>query len=431
MNKYLPVLISFLFSLSISEIFAQADASVETFESPATPTFCPGQMPITINIYNNDLVDITEVVLDWTINSVPQLPVSWTGLLAAGLSLPVVLEPAFDFINGTPYDIQVTIQSVNAMADPNSSNDTRLETFVTNTVYTPLFYWNSCALECLNFSDYISIQWYKDGSPDPNAPDSGFYTPSQPGTYTMVGLTADSCEAVADTSYFITPTTYDITALGLTTFCEGDSVALAFSASEQVLFTWNTGSSLDTIYAAIDGWYTVTGVTANGSCPVADSIHVTVHLLPVVSISDMNDTLVSTYSGTHQWYLDGNPIAGAHDSTYVPTQSGIYYVTATSVFGCVGTSNSINWIFPGIAIPVVTTDIMMYPNPARDVLNIKFNSSNELLQLNIFDAAGRLVQSEEITGDKTINISSLEEGVYNCVFKGEGKIFSHKLVKTF
>jgi len=133
----------------------------------------------------------------------------------------------------------------------------------------------------------------------------------------------------------------------------------------------------------------------------------------------------------HQWYLNGTPIAGEHDSTYVPTQSGIYYVTATDVYGCVGTSNSINWIFPGISIPVVTTDIMMYPNPAHDVLNIKFNSSSELLLLNIFDAAGRLVQSEEITGDKTINISSLEEGVYNCVFKGEGKIFSQKLVKTF
>jgi len=430
MNKYLPLIIFCFFSLTISQTFAQADASVETFDSPSAPAFCPAVLPITINIYNNDLVDITEVVLDWSINTVPQLPVTWTGTLAAGDIIPIVLDPAFDFQNGTQYDIQVTIQSVNTLPDPNSSNDVRLETFFTNTVYMPQFYWNGCALECLNYTDYIYIQWYKDGSPDPNAPNSELYTPTLPGDYTMVGLTIDSCDAVADTSYFVNPPTWDITAMGLTEFCEGDSVGLVFTASEPVFFSWNSGETTDTIYATTNGWHSVNGATAN-SCPVADSIFVTVHPLPVVTISDMNDTLVSNYSGLHQWYYNGGQISGAHDSTYVPTQSGIYYTTVTDVYGCVGTSNSINWIFPGIAIPVSVTDIMMYPNPARDLLNIKFNTSYENLLLQIFDISGRLVKSEEITGDQTINISSLDEGAYNCVFKGEGKMFTQKLVKTF
>ena len=430
MNKYLLVLISGSI-LTFENAFAQADAEVATFESPAAPSFCPATMPVTINIYNNDLVDITELTLGWTINSVAQLPVTWTGLLAAGDIVAVVLEPNYVFAGSTQYDIEVTIQSVNTLPDPNPLNDIGGGSFWANDVFIPFFYWNGCSLDCLNKSDYISIQWYKDGSPDPNAPDSGIYTPTLPGSYTLIGLTLDSCDAVADTSIFITPPTFDITALGLTEFCEGDSVALTFSASEQVTFTWNTGSSLDTIYAAQDGWYVVTGTTFAASCPFADSLHVTVHALPVVSISDMNDTLVSTSGGYHQWYYNGNQINGANDSTYVPTQSGIYYVTVMDVYGCVGTSNSINWIFPGIAIPVTVTDIMMYPNPARDVLNIKFNSSNEYLLLEIYDVSGRLVQTEEISGDKTINVSLLEEGAYNCVFRGEGKMFSQKLLKTF
>jgi hypothetical protein len=430
MNKYLLILLSCL-SLSFSNAFAQADAEVATFESPSMPSFCPAMMPITINIYNNDLVDITELTLNWTLNSVQQLPVTWTGLLAAGEQVAIVLEPNYNFVGSTQYDIEVTIQTVNTLPDPNPANDIGTGSFWANDVFIPFFYWNGCALDCLNKSDYISIQWYKDGSPDPNAPDSGIYTPTQPGNYTMIGLTLDSCDAVADTIIFVNPPIYTITPIGLTEFCAGDSVGLSFSASEAVNFMLTTGSSLDTIYAAQDGWYTVTGTTVAAGCPFADSLHVTVHALPVVSISDMNDTLVSTYSGLHQWYLNGNQIGGAHDSTYVPTQSGIYYVTVTDVYGCVGTSNSINWIFPGIAIPVTVTEIMMYPNPARDVLNIKFNSANEHLQLEIYDISGRLVQSEEITGDKSINVSSLEEGAYNCVFKGEGKIFSQKLLKTF
>jgi len=430
MNKYL-LIISIFFSFTINQTYAQpADAEVSTFASPAVPSFCPTTLPVTINIYNNDLIDITELTLNWTINTVPQLPVTWTGLLPAGDIAAIVLEPAYDFIGATNYDIQVTIQTVNTLPDPNTANDVGMSSFWAYEVFVPFFYWDGCSLDCLNKSDYLSIQWYKDGSPDPNAPDSGIYTPNQPGSYTLVALSFDSCDVVADTSIFVNPPTYDITALGFTEFCDGDSVGLVFSASEAVNFTWNTGSSLDTIYAGTDGWYAVTGTTVLNGCPVVDSIHVIVHL-PIVSISDMNDTLVSTYSGLHQWYLDGNPIAGAHDSTYVPTQSGIYYCVVTDVYGCTGTSNSINWIFPGIAIPISTTDIMMYPNPARDVINIKFNSPNEYLLLEIYDISGRLVQSEEITGDKTINISSLEEGVYNCVFKGEGKMFSQKLVKTF
>src|SRR5688572_19345050 len=109
MNKYLLIFVC-CFTLSASHAFAQADAEVSTFASPAVSGFCPTQLPITINIYNNDFVDITELVLDWTINAVPQLPVTWTGTILPGDIGAIVLEPAFDFQGGMQYDIQVTIQ---------------------------------------------------------------------------------------------------------------------------------------------------------------------------------------------------------------------------------------------------------------------------------------------------------------------------------
>ncbi len=422
--------ICFFFFLLQNANAQPADAEVATFASPANLNFCPAQIPISINIYNNDLVDITEVVLNWSINSVAQAPVTWSGLIAAGDLAAIELTPSSDFLSATTYDIEVSISTVNTLPDPNSANDVNMVSFLVYEVFVPLFYWNGCSLECLNFSDYLSIQWYKDGSPDPNAPDSGIYTPSLPGSYTMVGLTFDSCDAIADTSIAVNPPAHGITPLGVTSFCEGDSVGLVFWASEQVFYTWNTGSSDDTIFASLDGWYSVNGLTVN-SCPIIDSIHVTVHPTPIVSISDMNDTLASTYSGLHQWYLNGTQIGGAHDSTYVPTGSGIYFCTVTDVYGCTGTSNSINWIFPGISIPVTISDVMLYPNPAKDVVFIKFNSRKENLELKIFDAVGRLVFKEIIFEDTAIDIAGLKGGVYQCVFTGEGKMSSQKLVKTF
>lgn len=428
--KLLVTSLCFFFLLIQNAHSQAADAEVTTFASPTNLNFCPAQLPISINIYNNDLIDITEVVLNWSINSVAQSPVTWSGLIAAGDIAAIELNPSYDFLSGTTYDIEVSISTVNSLPDPNSANDVNMVSFQVYEVFIPIFYWNGCSLECLNASDYLSIQWYRNGSPDPNAPNTGIYTPAQAGNYTMTGLTYDSCDAVADTTIFANPPTHGITPLGVTAFCEGDSVGLVFTASEQVFYTWNTGSSDDTIYASMDGWYSINGLTVN-SCPIIDSIHVTVHPTPVVSISDMNDTLVSTYSGLHQWYLNGTQIGGAHDSTYVPTGSGIYYCTVTDVYGCTGTSNSINWIFPGISIPVKISDVMLYPNPAKDVVNIKFNSGKENLELKIFDAVGRLVLGQIIFEDTAIDISELKAGVYQCVFTGEGKMSSQKLVKTF
>jgi hypothetical protein len=435
MNRILLLACTCLCMLFFQDASAQADAEVATFASPDTQSFCPATLPISINIYNNDLVDITEVVLDWTINGVSQLPVTWSGLIAAGDITPVELDPAFDFQQATTYVIEVTIQSVNTLPDPNPSNDTFSYSFDAFPVPPPQFYWDGCGLDVINgvfgSGDYDSIVWLLNGVPDQFGPDFHYYTPSVSGIYSVIGYTVNTgCEATIDSEISVTAIQHGITALGLTTFCEGDSVGLVFSAAVQVFYTWNTGSTDDTIYASTDGWFGITGVTAN-SCPVADSILVTVHPTPVVVITDMLDTLVSNYSGFHQWYYNGNQIAGAHDSTYVPTQSGTYYCTVTSVYGCTGTSNSINWIMPGISVPVELMNVMVYPNPAHDVINIRFLDRKENFVLTVYDVQGRVVMQQEIFQDVSIDISRFAEGVYQCVFTGENQQFSQKLVKTF
>ena len=60
-------------------------------------------------------------------------------------------------------------------------------------------------------------------------------------------------------------------------------------------------------------------------------------------------------------------------------------------------------------------EILMYPNPVRDELNIvgEYNS------LNIYDISGKLVLSTDRT--RTIDVSRLENGIYlvNVISKNQ------------
>ncbi len=66
-------------------------------------------------------------------------------------------------------------------------------------------------------------------------------------------------------------------------------------------------------------------------------IHV-LNLSPI--IINQNDTLIcNTVGASYQWYINNNPIAGATNQSYVPTQPGNYLVMVTSYIGCAAFSN--------------------------------------------------------------------------------------------
>ena len=70
--------------------------------------------------------------------------------------------------------------------------------------------------------------------------------------------------------------------------------------------------------------------------------------------------------------------------------------------------------------------ITLYPNPAKDVVTIKLNTSETILHVGVTDVSGRLLLSEN---NSTINVTSLNAGVYFITIKTSGKIYSSKLIK--
>jgi ASPIC and UnbV/Secretion system C-terminal sorting domain/FG-GAP-like repeat len=71
----------------------------------------------------------------------------------------------------------------------------------------------------------------------------------------------------------------------------------------------------------------------------------------------------------------------------------------------------------------------VYPNPAKDILNIKVKTEITLQTIKIFDLTGKLVLNPEIK-NQSISIQSLNKGTYFLLVKDmEGKDYAQKFIK--
>lgn len=80
------------------------------------------------------------------------------------------------------------------------------------------------------------------------------------------------------------------------------------------------------------------------------------------------------------------------------------------------------------------SSITIYPNPATDYIHITSDDSENIDQVTIFNACGKLIQcvkSNELLNQNTINVSDLPYGVYMLILQDkEGKLItSSKFVK--
>ena len=74
--------------------------------------------------------------------------------------------------------------------------------------------------------------------------------------------------------------------------------------------------------------------------------------------------------------------------------------------------------------------ISVYPNPAKEMLNIKIESNKTIKNVSIIDVSGRTVkQIHNINTANTIDISDIKKGVYFIKINIEGKIISKKFIK--
>lgn len=79
-------------------------------------------------------------------------------------------------------------------------------------------------------------------------------------------------------------------------------------------------------------------------------------------------------------------------------------------------------------------ELIIYPNPASNEINLKFNSTDKNLTLNIIDAKGTLVSAKELSSSNSqynqkIKTENLPAGVYFVQIKGNLTSFSKSFIK--
>jgi hypothetical protein len=75
----------------------------------------------------------------------------------------------------------------------------------------------------------------------------------------------------------------------------------------------------------------------------ADTVHIYDYpIVPPISFDSLSHTLAANdFGDAYQWYLNGSPVLGATDTTFVIDSSGYYSIIAINAGGCVASSDSI------------------------------------------------------------------------------------------
>lgn len=143
-----------------------------------------------------------------------------------------------------------------------------------------------------------------------------------------------------------------------------------------------------------------------------------------------------TPSYAYQW-LDGqgNAIAGATDTIYIPTSTGNYAVEVTFLNGCKNTSAFYNVTQIGTEEFDLVQGFNVFPNPAERHIDILLQASaSTKYSLQILDLAGRVMYAETIdvnAGENKIgiNIGDFASGVYLINLSTNEKTVTRRFTK--
>ncbi len=279
--------------------------------------------------------------------------VSWSGT-ATGNSGSVTLPYTITGLAAGTYNIIITAGScpsntlIQGLTDPSAPATPTISAGGATTFC-------SGGSVTLTSSSATGNQWSLNGTPIGGATNQT-YVASVAGDYTVVAISG-GCTSSASPSTTVTvnptPATPTISAGGATTFCAGGSVTLTSSSATGNQWSLNGtpigGATNQTYVASAAGNYTVVVTTAGCTSAASAATTVTVNPTPATPTisaggattfcSGGSVTLTSSSATGNQWSLNGTPIGGATNQTFVASAAGNYTVTVNSG-GCTSAASA-------------------------------------------------------------------------------------------
>jgi hypothetical protein len=204
--------------------------------------------------------------------------------------------------------------------------------------------------------------------------------------------------------------------------CEGSTINFIGNGGTSYNWTgpnsYNSNSQTPSISNASsnnDGIYSVT--IASGSCTATNTLNVQVNPSPTLTATTtatllcQGNSVVLSANGTatYTWNTGSNTAS----ISVSPTATTSYSVMGTDNIGCIGLATitqSVDLCQGFTDLDNETSGMLVYPNPATNVLNIVTNniSSNVL----IYNSIGSLIYNEIHFNSIKLDIKNLVKGIY-------------------
>jgi hypothetical protein len=185
-------------------------------------------------------------------------------------------------------------------------------------------------------------------------------------------------------------------------------------------YSWSTLSFNEDIFNLIAGTYTVTVTDANG-CSINGSFTVSEPTNPIIVNGVVTATSGATVAdgvvditvsgGTAPYTYNWNNGAVSEDiSSLLP---GVYVVIVTDANGCTTTTSYTVSFNVGIDKSIIENGLNIYPNPAKDEINIELDANNLAERIVLINMIGSVIyDATPISSRFNIDVKSYPNGIY-------------------
>lgn len=262
---------------------------------------------------------------------------------------------------------------------------------------------------------------------------SAVVMPSATTTYSVLGTDMNGCTSAAATSTVTVIHVVNMSVLGNTTICAGETTNL--TAIGATTYSWDASNLTNTIAVtpATTTTYVVTGFASG--CTGTTAVAVMVNALPGVNITSSSPTIcvgesaTLTASGAGSYFWNNNSSA-----SFIVVHPGIstsYTVTGTDA--TTFCSNKFTFTqevseCTGLAkIENNSINVSIYPNPNAGEFTVELSQETSV---NIVNGIGQVVYSKMLNGDNKINLSNQPAGIYFVQLKQGNATKTLKVVKN-
>lgn len=268
----------------------------------------------------------------------------------------------------------------------------------------------------------VQYTWSLSGESVASGGEAGF-DPVVSGWYSVMALDSNGCSAQSDSVLFCLPNA------GMPmTLAEANGIPMALEADvDHPWWAWYfNGELADTLFAGghvwfpvESGWYRVESVSGLG-CPLAsDSLLVCWPLeAPEILQDAAGDLVIEGDFASIQWWSGEMELAGETDLVLTAPGEGEYAVWVSDFLDCPATPSAV-WTYVGVAEGPNSTSWSVFPNPARDRVDVTFDPQWEGGEARLLGPKGELIECRALSASSLHwTVSGLPSGVYLLQMSG-------------